>query len=292
MTFRCSTGTEAAQLSRMQELASRTWSWTSRWHPGELAWFWWGRGGPTPTWRVATWHDEVVTAAWAWSTTPGRLDLQVDATHPELLERVLDWFHGQAREGARVITVCDAETWLVAALEHRGYVVDRTGPYFAHLRLDLPASTAAPLLPTGTTVRHLRAGEDPTARAAVHRAVFGADGADQPDADAYAQVMRAAGYRTGLDWVVEDVHGDPVAFCLSWWDEGTGVAVLEPVGTLSRWRRSGLARAVVLASLQAAGERGARAARVCARADGDLAALRFYEGLGFRPYTRNLRLHA
>jgi ribosomal protein S18 acetylase RimI-like enzyme len=292
VTFRCSTGTEAAQLSRMQELASRTWSWTSRWHPGELAWFWWGRGGPTPTWRVATWHDEGVTSAWAWSTTPGRLDLQVDPAQPELLERVLDWFHDVTREGARVVTVCDAETWLVEALQDRGYAVDRDDPYFAHLRLDLPTSTAATPLPTGTTVRHLRAGEDPTARAAVHRAVFGADGADQPDADAYAQVMRAEGYRASLDWVAEDDHGDPAAFCLSWLDEVTGVAVLEPVGTLSRWRGSGLGRAVVLASLQAAADLGARTARVCARADGDLSALRFYEGLGFRPYARNLSLRA
>lgn len=213
-------------------------------------------------------------------------------THPELLERVLDWFHGPTREGSRVITVCEAETWLVAALEHRGYVVDRAGPYFAHLRLDLPASEAATPLPSGTTVRHRRDGEDPTARAWVHRAVFGPDGSSQPDADAYVRVMRAEGYRAGLDWVAEDVHGDPIVFCLSWWDEGTGVAVLEPVGTLLRWRGSGLGRAVVLASLQAAADLGARTARVCARADGDLSALRFYEGLGFRPYARNLSLRA
>jgi len=45
------TGCGEAQLRRMQGMAGRLWSWSSRWHPGELAAFWWEHGGPLPSWR-------------------------------------------------------------------------------------------------------------------------------------------------------------------------------------------------------------------------------------------------
>jgi len=141
----------------------------------------------------------------------------------------------------------------------------------------------------------LRGERDAGARAAVHRAAFAGDGGegDEPTAATYRRLMADDQYRADLDRIVEDTEGTPAAFCLSWLDEPNAVAVLEPVGTDPRYRRRGLARAAILASLRAAVGLGARHARVCARGDtGSVAAKATYESLGFRRYARNVRLIA
>lgn len=285
------TGTGPGQLGRMQELASRLWSWSSRWHPGELTWFWWEGGGPASESRAATWQRDGTTVAWAWVKVPGRLDLQLDPAHPDLLEPVLAWFRETVGDRPRVITVVDGETHLIDALAARGWVLDRSGAFFAHLRLDLADLPAQRSLLPGMTLRSVRGEQDAELRAALHRAAFSPQGGDEPSADGYRRLMQDDQYRSELDWVVEAPDASPAAFCLSWIDDAHPVAVLEPVGTDPRHRRRGLARAAIIASLGVAADLGARHARVCARGDGgDAAAITAYESIGFRSYARNVRL--
>lgn len=281
------TGTDAGQLRRMQELARGRWGWSSRWHPGELAAFWWEHGGPRPGWRVATWTVGRRTVAWAWVRTPGRLDLQVDPAHLDVLPAVLEWFAADDGPGPRAVTVLDAETWLVDPLAEAGFRPAPDGPYFVHLRRGLGDLAAPPPRPAGFTLRPVRGAEDAALRAALHSAAFGGTVA----AADYRALMADPSYRPELDRVVEASDGTPAAFCLGWLDATSGVVVLEPVGTDPRYRRLGLARAAVHATLAAATDQGATAARVCARGDdGAPAARATYESLGFRRYARNVRL--
>ncbi|RIQ23197.1 GNAT family N-acetyltransferase, partial [Jiangella rhizosphaerae] len=269
------------QPAAMQALAARLWSWSSRWHPGELAWFWCEHGGPDPAWRLAHWRHGDRVVAWAWARG-GRLDLQLDPAHLALTAEVVAWF------GGRSVTVLDAETGLVAELGRHGYERRDDGPFFAHLRrrLDDDLPGAAPL-PDGYTLRPVRGPADAAARAAVHSAAFGVAMSEA----AYRCVLRAPSYRPELDWLVVAPDGTPAASALAWLDTGSGVAVLEPVGTDPRHRRRGLAAAASLAALNAARRLGARHARVCARGDdGYPAARAAYEAIGFRAYARNVRL--
>ncbi|SDU85884.1 GNAT family N-acetyltransferase [Jiangella alkaliphila] len=276
--YRRSDGAGPAQLAAMQALASRLWSWSSRWHPGELAWFWCEHGRPDPSWRLAHWRHGDRVVAWAWARA-GRLDLQLDPAHLALTERIVAW------SGATSVTVLDAETALAADLARHGYLRQDDARFFAHLRRPLAGLPDVPTLPNGYTLRPVAGPADAAARAAVHAAAF-----DVTMTEAgYRGVMRAPSYRPELDWLVLAPDGTPAASALAWVDGE--IAVLEPVGTDPRHRRRGLAAAATLAALSAASDLGAKHARVCARGDdGYPAARAAYEALGFRAYARNVRL--
>lgn len=279
--YRLVDGAGPEQPAAMQALAARLWSWSSRWHPGELAWFWCEHGGPNPSGRTAHWTHEGRVVAWAW-VRDDRLDLQLDPAHPDLLPALLGW-----AAGSRWVTVLDAETALLAALAGHGYAPRNGGPYFAHLRRSLQDLPTPPPLPDGYVLRRVSGPADAPARAAVHRAAFEA----RLSTAEYRGLMRTPSYRPELDWLVVAPDGTPAASALAWLDDESGVAVLEPVGTAPGHRRRGLAAAAATAALRAARNLGAHDARVCARGDDEAPAARAaYEALGFRTYARNVRL--
>lgn len=285
-------------LRPVQDLAQRLWGQgrPSRWHVGELAWFRHQHAALTPppaaTWRAALWEWDGRPVAWAWVTSHGALDPQLDPAHPEAAEEILHWFDTVTETASnRSVTVLDTDAALTAALHRHGYRAQAGGPFFAHLGLgleDLPS----PRLPAGYRLRPVRGESDAGARAEVHRAAFSRPGMPPSEVTAasYRHVMRAWPYRADLDWLVETTDGTPAAFCLVWLDETNRAAVLEPVGTAPDHRRRGLASAAILAALDAARRHGATTARVCARGDDAYpSALATYRSLGFRPFARNVR---
>ncbi|TDD73028.1 GNAT family N-acetyltransferase [Jiangella aurantiaca] len=274
-----------AQPAAMQELAGRLWSWSRRWHPGELAWFWCEHGRPGPAHRLAHWRHGDRVVAWAWARG-GRLDLQLDPEHLALTARIVAW------SGDRSVTVLDAETGLIEELGRHGYQRQDDGAFFVHLRRPLAGLPDAAPLPDGYTLRPVSGPADAGLRAAVHRAAFSLPGRPVTMSGAdYRGVMRTPSYRPELDWLVLAPDGTPAASALAWLDVASGVAVLEPVGTDPRHRRRGLAAAASQAALRAAARLGAKHARVCARGDDDRPAARAaYEAIGFRAYARNVRL--
>ncbi|MFE3448708.1 GNAT family N-acetyltransferase [Nonomuraea sp. NPDC059194] len=281
-----------SDLRAMQEVTRRLWTRCKRWHIGDLAWRRFERLGREPDWRTALWERDGRPVAWAWATVSGSLDLHVDPGDVELAEEIIDWY---GEGGGGTVTLLDSEKELAELLQSRGYQERADGPYFIHLSLDL-AGLPAPRVPEGYTLRAVRDERDAAARAAVHAAAFAPSRVtpsrvtpSRVTADSYLQVMRAWPYRTELDWLVETTEGEPVAFCLVWLDEESGVAVLEPVGTDPAHRRRGLATAAILGALHEARRLGARTARVCARGDDDYPSARAtYQAMGFRPYARNV----
>lgn len=271
-------------LRRMQELIRRIWSPATCWHIGDLAWQRFQHVGREAEWPTALWESEGEVVAWGWTHLPGELSLAVDPAHPELAAEVLAWFEDVAT-AEPTVTILDAETHLIAALEERGYTRHDDPPFSScHSRslADLPA----PELPDGFVARPVREG-DLARRVEVHREVWAPSRLTE---ESYENVMRAWPYRASLDWIVEAPDGRFAAQCLIWLDELNAVGELEPVGTLSDFRRLGLGRAVCLAALHALLEAGGRQAVVFPTVGHpkSVGAVPLYEALGFRAYARTL----
>ena len=278
-------------LARMQELASRTWSRSSRQHPGQLAWSArYAEGADAGPVRFWTEHGEV--AGWAWAEDPLWLELCVDAADPhatDVAREAVAWFLDAAPTEPTRTMVLESEQLLLDVLGEAGFLPEK-GPWFTHHHLDLGRLAPVPDV-AGYRVRAVREGEA-VPRAACHRVAWSAPGsASAVTTAAYDGLMRTSPYRLDLDLVAVSGDGEWAASCLAWLDETTGVVLLEPVGCAPAHRRQGLAAAVSLAALHAAREAGATEALVCPRGDQAYPAPRaLYRGLGFEPGERTVTL--
>ena len=262
-------------LPRMQELASRQWSRTARHHPGQLAWSA-AYGEPE---ALDLGPAFVLDDAWAWLESPDWLE--VCGVEPVAVRAVV----AAALEAAgRDVTAGTLETEdvVVSALVDAGFD-EVEAPWFTHHHLEL-ADLPAVVLPEGYTVRPVRPGEHDQ-RAAVHRAAWSAT--SKVTSTAYRRLMATPPYRPELDHVVVSESGEWVASCCVWWDEATGVALVEPVGCVAEHGGRGLAAAASVSALTAARDLGATEGLVCPRGDDDYPGpARLYRRIGFTPGAR------
>lgn len=277
------TDTGPMALRAMQDLATRVFPETGYRHIGDLAWNWClalDRADKHPT---AIWTDKEQTLAWGWLELPDTLMLQVDPSHPQLTDEVLDWAE-QAAPGALSVEVAETELHLAATLERRGYKRTLDGPFMAAMRRSLTHLPDTPSLPDGYLIRAQQDHIDVAGRAAAHRAAFGST---RITTERHARMRSMWPYRSELDLIVISPAGDAVAYCQGWYDETNGIGEFEPVGTHPEHRRLGLARAVCTAVLHAFAAAGGQRATVYCR--GDTAypiPKQLYESMGFTPYTR------
>ena len=277
-------------LSEMQAMCSRVWSPRARFHPGQLAWNWYsqrvapdrmGADEAISLWRAG---DEMVGFGWAESTD--WLELHVDPDHPEVADDVVDWFEDWSDAPRQSAVAMEGDS-VEPVLREAGFRPDRDGWHFTHHLLDLRELPPVPQV-AGYRLRPVEQGEA-APRAAVHRAAWSEFGPSRVSAEAYAQVMQARPYRSGLDWAAGDREGRMVASVIVWLDDATGVALVEPVGCEPGHRRRGLAGAVTLAALHRSRELGAHTAQVSPRGDDDYPGpRRLYQALGFRPVARTV----
>ncbi|MFB6722951.1 GNAT family N-acetyltransferase [Kribbella sp. NPDC056345] len=275
---------ETDEVRVMQELVQRTWSPRSRLHIGDVAWERAVNGGRRgDTWCTAFWEDDGQVVAWGWAE-PGHLSLVVDPEWADLAADVLGWFQEHEPDGA--VSVLEAETHLVAALEKAGYRADDDAPFFTHHRIAL-SDLGTPVVPDGFTLRHVQP-DEVLKRAAVHRAAWSDWGPSKVTDEDLAAVMSTWPYEPELDWIVEAPNGEFVATALIWHDKVHGVGLVEPVGCAPAYRRRGLAQAVNLAALHALRDAGATHAMVCPRGDDAYPKARaLYQSIGFRPGARS-----
>jgi ribosomal protein S18 acetylase RimI-like enzyme len=260
----------------MQRLVQRIWSPACRYHVGDLAWEQNHRTGQNLPTRL--WEEGGEVVAWGWFDSPGSLAVLVDPAWPKLTNEVLDWAAGVSPEFT--ITVLDAESQVIDALEQRGFTGQPgVNSYQSRSLDDLPE----PSLPDGFRARPIEP-SDLARRVAVHRAAWHPSKVTE---DSYRDVMAAWPYRTDLDWVIEAPDGQFAAYCLTWLDSQNRVGELEPVGTAPAFRGRGLARAVCLAAMHALHHAGATAA-VVYPVTFNHPATALYQSLGFREYARTL----
>lgn len=278
-------------LRAMQDLCSRTWTPTSRFHPGQLAWSRYSRPVDAfaldPTEALSVWADDGHAVGFGWAEAPDWLELQVDPEHPDVATLVIEWFEEWSDADEQSVMAVEGDTAVESALADAGFGPRGQEPFFTHHVLDLDALQPVPAVP-GYTFRAVRA-DEVAERAAVHAGAWSDLGPSQVDASSYGQLMAAWPYRGDLDVVALDATGSMVASALVWLDPATGVGLVEPVGCLPAHRGQGLAGAVTLAALHALRDAGGRLAQVTPRGDDAYPApQRLYRRLGFEPTARVL----
>lgn len=273
--------TSLEDAARVQELASLRWSATAEApasiHVGDIPWRLLSAADEPDRFALRLWEDDDGVAAWGWLTRPDELELAIaPGREDELLDDILGWGESAAESTLKVDSL-DADQGLRGRLEARGYRPVPDDTLYIHTRaLD---EIAAPSLPDGFTLRHVRLPDDLARRVDVHRSAFGRP--ERPSrltVETYDAVTRIWPYRPELDMVVEAPDGSFASFCLSWLDEDARVGLLEPVGTHEHHRRAGLASAACLGALRALADAGARRAVVSAATD---EARALYRNIGF-----------
>jgi hypothetical protein len=234
-------------LRAMQQLASRLWSPTSRFHPGQLAWSRYYRpadpSGLDEGEAIAVWTDDDEVLGFGWAEAPDWLELQVDPSRPDVAAEVVDWFEEVSDAETQSVLVMEGDV-AEHALAAAGFAPRPDEPYFTHHTVDLAGLPPAPTVP-GYRFRHVEPHEA-RSRAAVHAASWSEFGPSKVDEQAYEQLMAAWPYRPDLDWVAVDADGTMVASALVWLDPGSGVGLVEPVGCVPEHRCAGSHRWVAL----------------------------------------------
>jgi GNAT superfamily N-acetyltransferase len=271
-----------AALPAMHEVAARL-TPTSWQHPGQISWS--ARyalpqdleHGP-----VRVFERGGVAVGWAWAESPEWMEWCVDPAYPGVAEEAVAWFLETTTATSVRTSNLDTEPHLAAALEAAGFV-EVPDLWFVQHTLDLAGLWPVPDVP-GYTLRAVRP-DEAEARAACHRGSWSAT--SKVTTAAYERLMATPPYRTALDWVAVAADGEMVASCCVWLDEGSGVALVEPVGCRPEHRGRGLASAVSLAALHAARDAGGTLGLVRPRGDDDYPEPgRVYRGVGFVPGPR------
>ncbi|MGW0696790.1 GNAT family N-acetyltransferase [Streptomyces sp. NPDC002738] len=268
----------------MQSLAGRVFPQAGWRHSGDLAWAAASAVSAADATPTAVWSTGDTTVAWGWLESPEELTIQVDPTYPDLAGEVLAWAQ-RATDAARLsVTIGAHETHLTSALAAHGIVQGDDEPFFACLSRPLTDLPPLYTLPEGYRIRPQRDAADVTERAAVHRAVWNSP---HITAERHAAMREVWPYRSEFDLVAFSPEGKAVAYCQGWYDEVSGVGLLEPVGTAAEHRRRGLSRAVGAAVLHAFAAAGGGPATVSPRGDAGypIPAL-VYESLGFQALSR------
>ena len=224
-------------------------------HPGELDWWWYHRDPDEG--RCVTWFDQdavvhvepdgpstTVIADDSWLSTA----LTVVQPDTAIVEMVA------TRDPAR-------EHHLAAlGLAPSGRVLLELHHPLDPLSLrTLPDATVAP----GWRVTTMAHGVDVDSRADAARLAFRTELAPAEHRARYRSFTASPGYVPSRDVVAVDDDGRVGSFC-QWWADPSGVAQVEPMGTLPQVQRTGLGRAVLGASLRAAAEEGMTVMRVLA----------------------------
>jgi predicted N-acetyltransferase YhbS len=112
-----------------------------------------------------------------------------------------------------------------------------------------------------------------------HGRAFGYYKNDVPDDDdaerCYRSLRKAPDYIPELDLAILDRNGEIASFATIWFDALNKIGILEPVGTIPKYRRIGLGKAVVYEGINRAIKKGAR--RIYVGSD-----QQFYLSIGFK----------
>ena len=173
------------------------------------------------------------------------------------------------RQGDPVVT-----DWL----ESHGF---HQGGADAHMLYDLDRSLPEALIPPGCQLRASAGLPEVHARASAQHGAFGSKVPFDRYVQRFTRFMQSGVYDPQWDIVAEMPDGKIGAFCLTWPDPVTGVALFEPVGTHPDYQRKGLGRAVMLEALRRLARAGMRQAIVTTGED-NLPAIKLYESVGFR----------
>jgi ribosomal protein S18 acetylase RimI-like enzyme len=157
--------------------------------------------------------------------------------------------------------------------------------WWFHMEMD-PADVGPAALPEGITAAPYRDSDAKALHATAEEAFIGHYGSETHSFEEWADLMVRGddAFRPGLSLIARD--GDEVvAFTLGYASVGDSLWIGE-VGTRARWRRRGIAGALLAEMLRRAAAAGMTNAYLDVDSDNAHGASRVYEGLGFRTTDR------
>jgi mycothiol synthase len=169
-----------------------------------------------------------------------------------------------------------------ALFSQRGYLRSKySAEHMRRRNLDQPLPVFAS--PAGYSVRALGDECEIPARSWLSWKAFHPDEPDESYQgwEWYRNVQRVPLYRRDLDLIAVTSCGEMAAFCTVWFDDVTGTAVFEPVGTPPAHQQRGLGKALMSEGLRRAKQLGATLATVSSYGK---AAHALYESVGFTEY--------
>lgn len=257
--------------------------------PGDLDWWRVLNHGNTELQNVHLWFNEnEELLAFNWFNLR-EFNLLIHPHHGELVNEMLawseEWLAANMPEDEKPPTVrvwsllSDKER--IAVFKRRGYVMDAEH-WLTQRFFDLHQPIGEPVLPAGYAIRCLRGEQEIPARVEAHRDAFAPS---RMSVEKYSQLPGLPSYRFENDLVVTAPDGTLAAFCITWFDDNSGLGVFEPVGCTQAHQRKGLTRALMMAGCQHLKHLGAETAIVDAWSE-DIAPNKLYESCGFKEIDR------
>lgn len=120
----------------------------------------------------------------------------------------------------------------------------------------------------------------PELRAQAHGRAFNNELSDIPArmderTRAYTGIVQSPDYNKSLDLCTVDDKGEIASFATVWYDPKNSIGILEPVGTILKYRRCGLGRAVIYEGINRLKKLGVKKVHVGSNQE-------FYKAIGFR----------
>lgn len=194
----------------------------------------------------------------------------LDPQHVELTEEMLDWMESHATPEVEVL---ESNTQLNKFFQGRGYIRSNDAMIVREKSL-ADTSFETVNLPDGYQIKVLRR-KDWIAYFVAVNAVFNM----MDNVDSFRSIGQAPSNVPELHFTVVNDQDEIAAFCSAWWDQENNLAEFEPVGTVPRFERLGLASALLTHASNRMRELGIRRVQVESWSESP-AANRLYERCG------------
>ncbi len=160
---------------------------------------------------------------------------------------------GERGEKRLTVWAHDTDAGRISLLQRRGYIRQEWGEW--QWRTSLDRALPEVRCETSYVIRSLGEGLELLERCWASGLVFhdgditvAADNREDPGW--YRNIQRAPLYRRDLDLVAEAPDGSIAGFCTAWFDDVHQSAYIEPVGTVPRHQKKGLAAALMAEALR------------------------------------------
>lgn len=252
------------------------------------------------------WRDqagELIAMAQLWRALPTAnltahlyFDVHPHARKSDLAAQIVTWAEQQLRQAGQSLNLplllhsgCwDSVVERRNCLEMLGFVPVR---YFFELRRSLVEPIPVPTLPAGWLRRTVAPQQEADAWIEMFNQSFIDHWNHHPlTLEDYCHHTSTSTYDAGLDWVIESPKGELASFCFCAIDpeRNNRLGRMEGhvclLGTRRGYRRQGLAKSLLLASLQELRERGMAIASIGVDAQNPSGALGLYQSVGFQRF--------
>jgi GNAT superfamily N-acetyltransferase len=175
----------------------------------------------------------------------GYVIVHTDIAHQGQHLELVAWAEDRLRELGRTsieLSAHDDDEEIVAGLRARGY--EPSGTFGHELVHDLSSAPPEPVLPSGFTLGSLDAHLD-GAFIDLHRDAWSTWGPSTYSREMHALVTTMPDFWRELTPIVTASDRTLAAYCIGWFDPRSRWVEIEPLGTRPRYRKRGLAHAIV-----------------------------------------------